>query len=710
MKGIEYQALVFLKDTVWTKIMGNVSQDWSTGKCKYVTQCICEIVGYKVFHVRTLRRFIDALENGEESPGRVKHILLYFLKNRPLVQGEAIDLSLYQNYLQQFLQENSPSGPYTGEYFIYTRDENENGDELGNVINNASITITDNGTAILNAGKEVFQGRFEKKNINLHFKFENTVESIYMIIRVGLTLEQHYLNALAGIYIAVSNENSSPFGELIVLVKKGTEHQNDTKQRVKTVFDTIGENYKVKVGKKLSRLLDMDIPIEKALEDNYTGKDQSIKYLCGNWIAYTVDAERKELYQSLMVIKGKNTLSYRGARTSYNSGFIDIHGESIFIYMSGSRKAFISTSSMYRDWTTLKELVGTYATVNAETHQPSMGCVILRKASPTTHSDFIPRIYFKGTKEYAQYVDIVGRLHHFILNHGILENIYDVSPRYERKPSPTDELDNQLSYPAINGDENPPLGLIQGGIFEMGDVFGDAENGNETPHYVTLDSFYLARYPVTIEDYDKFCVSTKRPLQPDFGWGRGKQPVVDINWYDTIEYCNWLSLIYDLVPAYQIISNEKVFCNWQATGFRLPTEAEWEYAAREGGKPIRFGNGSPVADPQKLNFDGQSKETRPYAFRGENRNKTAQVGSLNNPNALGLHDMSGNVWEWCWDYYMASISEGQQNPRGPETGHERAIRGGSWNNAAAELRCSCRDCKPPEFRRRNIGFRIARSI
>jgi len=262
--------------------------------------------------------------------------------------------------------------------------------------------------------------------------------------------------------------------------------------------------------------------------------------------------------------------------------------------------------------------------------------------------------------------------------------------------------------------------LIQGGIFEMG---ATEEQMNvwrvaKPVHQVSLYSYYLSKYAVTFEQYDAFCEAIGREKPSDMGWGRGMRPAINISWCDAIEYCNWLSEQYGLEPCYQIDKAAKhpnnselpaVFAFWvyNANGFRLPTEAEWEYAARVQGKKILFGNSQNIADPEEINFDPSEKY--PYSIDGIGRACTVPVDSFN-PNDLGLFNMSGNVWEWCWDWYDEYSEETLINPKGPKSGTFCVIRGGSWFDDAESLevsnrgRASFNDCNDL------TGFRLARTL
>jgi|GEM_PF-720045 len=239
--------------------------------------------------------------------------------------------------------------------------------------------------------------------------------------------------------------------------------------------------------------------------------------------------------------------------------------------------------------------------------------------------------------------------------------------------------------------------FIKGGTFDMGDVFGDNHYDAEKPvHRVTVGDFYMSAYCVTFEEYDEFCVATGRRKLDDKGWGRGNRPVIYVSWYDAVEYCNRLSRQQGLTPVYTINGNN-VTPNWDANGYRLPTEAEWEYAARGGNKTkgFKYGGSNSIAD---------------VAWFGENSGWEIHPVGQKSPNELGLYDMmSGNVWEWCWDwfddkYYKASPAV---NPRGPASGSSRVLRGGSWYNGAVGCRVSYRNGSTPTNRNNSYGFRVA---
>ncbi|TAK53072.1 MAG: formylglycine-generating enzyme family protein [Gammaproteobacteria bacterium] len=211
---------------------------------------------------------------------------------------------------------------------------------------------------------------------------------------------------------------------------------------------------------------------------------------------------------------------------------------------------------------------------------------------------------------------------------------------------------------------------IPGGALQMGSASGYQD---EKPvHTVNIKPFMLGKYEVTFEQYDVFATATGRPLPDDSGWGRGKRPVIEVSWDDAQAFVAWLN---------------------QQSGlkFRLPSEAEWEYAARAGSTTdYPWGK---TFDASKANGQGTS---------------TALVGSFP-PNAFGLHDLIGNVWEWtqdCWnDTYTGAPSDGSAWLSGECS--RRVERGGAWNYDAANLRVSIRGRNVTTHRNDNLGFRLA---
>jgi len=193
-------------------------------------------------------------------------------------------------------------------------------------------------------------------------------------------------------------------------------------------------------------------------------------------------------------------------------------------------------------------------------------------------------------------------------------------------------------------------------------------------------------------------------------------PVVSLTWDDAVSYLNWLSKKESLPPAYNVGTGELLDKNGKPTaditevkGYRLPTEAEWEFAARERGEKVRFGNGKNTASSEDINFDGGRGDFS-YLIKSGFRKGTVPIGSFK-PNSLGLYDMSGNGWEWCSDYYGSYPKENTLNPHVSErTGiNGRVMRGGRWGGSAFDVRVFAREQYTSNNRCNNSGFRIARS-
>jgi formylglycine-generating enzyme required for sulfatase activity len=236
---------------------------------------------------------------------------------------------------------------------------------------------------------------------------------------------------------------------------------------------------------------------------------------------------------------------------------------------------------------------------------------------------------------------------------------------------------------------------------DLGEMFFDAQH----THLVNLSGFAVSQYELTFAEYDLFCEDTHRTKPDDGGWGRGSQPVINVSWYDAIAYCNWLSQKTGKNPVYEI-NGKSVAINYEANGYRLPSEAEWEYLASY--RNATFGNSSDLAEPLKINFDGAHSFKTSYSLAGVSRGKTVPIGSLNSPNQLGLHDLSGNVAEWCNDLYSSSYYQESpsNNPTGPTIGSRRVVRGGSFQSRPDEVRAFVRSSMPPEKRSNYIGFRL----
>ena len=214
--------------------------------------------------------------------------------------------------------------------------------------------------------------------------------------------------------------------------------------------------------------------------------------------------------------------------------------------------------------------------------------------------------------------------------------------------------------------------LVEGGTFTMGatpEQGSDAYDNEKPAHKVTLDSFYIGKFPVTQRLWKAVMGSNPSDSKGD------NLPVESVNWDDVQEFLRKLN------------SNT-------GKNYRLPTEAEWEYAARGGNKS------------QGYKYAG-SNDPDLVAWHDGNSGKTTHEVGPRFTNELGIYDMSGNVWEWCQDWSGSYSSSPQTNPKGPNSGSRRVNRGGSWFSSARGCRVSYRDFRTPGARDNCLGFRLA---
>ncbi len=251
------------------------------------------------------------------------------------------------------------------------------------------------------------------------------------------------------------------------------------------------------------------------------------------------------------------------------------------------------------------------------------------------------------------------------------------------RPAPSQTFRDKLKI----GGEAPLMMPIPAGRFLMGFPKDEPNQQyyEEPLHEVRIsDSFALGVYAVTFDDYDRFCDSTFQAKPDDQNWGRGRRPVINVSWEQAQEYCSWLS---------------------EQTGrlYRLPSEAEWEYACRAGtGTPFHTGIRITL---DKANFNGD------YTFngsaKGEYRKQTVPVGTFL-PNPFGLYEMHGNVWEWCqdrwhWNYRSSPLDA---SPWESEGSKERVLRGGCWSSEPGSLRSAKRNRFSAGDRYPTVGFRV----
>jgi formylglycine-generating enzyme required for sulfatase activity len=301
-----------------------------------------------------------------------------------------------------------------------------------------------------------------------------------------------------------------------------------------------------------------------------------------------------------------------------------------------------------------------------------------------------------------------------------------------------------LSVPAPSG-----MALIPAGSFIMGDTFGEGGTNELPVHPVSVSGFYMDTNLVTYALWQQvYQWATNHSYSFDdagsswngYNYSKGPTyPVQLVNWYDAVKWCNARSEMQSLAPCYYTSSAQATvyrigdlnvsnsWVNWSANGYRLPTEAEWEKAARGGAVCHRFPWGDTnvitwsranyEGDPAHFSYDLSTSNTNNPTFSADGVEPYTSPAGYFAPNGYGLCDMAGNVWEWCWDWYddawYSNTSATQNDTRGPAAGASgfRVLRGGSWYDSAEYARCSYRGYDiTPDAVYSNIGFRCVRGL
>ena len=273
--------------------------------------------------------------------------------------------------------------------------------------------------------------------------------------------------------------------------------------------------------------------------------------------------------------------------------------------------------------------------------------------------------------------------------------------------------------------------LIPAGSFQMGDAFAEGESVERPVHAVTVSAFFLQERETTKAEWDTvrtWALVNGYTFDCPGDGNSANHPVRNVSWYDVVKWCNARSQKEGLAPCYYTnvartqvyksgqvdVTNDQV--SWTANGYRLPTEAEWEKAARGGLNGKRFPWGDTITHSQANYYSDSAyaydisppRGAHPF-FNSGDQAYTSPVGSFA-PNEYGLYDMTGNVWEWCWDWYEAQYytSGAINDPRGPSSGSNRVVRGGSWLFNALRVRVADRNWDVPSYGNSSDGFRPAR--
>jgi formylglycine-generating enzyme required for sulfatase activity len=254
------------------------------------------------------------------------------------------------------------------------------------------------------------------------------------------------------------------------------------------------------------------------------------------------------------------------------------------------------------------------------------------------------------------------------------------------------------------------------GSFEMGDPWNEGGSGERPVHRVTLSAYEIGKYEVTNQEYADMLNWANANPYCQIGYSDGQfvvesrdghpmavHPVVEVSWFGAAAYCNWLSERQGLQPCYD---TSTWACDFSKNGYHLPTEAQWERAAAwSGSSHSRYGNGSDTLSPSNATYYSSNPlglSTYPY---------TSPVGYHNGASSpAGCYDMSGNVWEWCHDWYGGGYYGGSRgtDPEGPDSGSRRVRRGGSWDFYEYNCRSAFRYYGGPSNTYDSVGFRIAR--
>ena len=251
--------------------------------------------------------------------------------------------------------------------------------------------------------------------------------------------------------------------------------------------------------------------------------------------------------------------------------------------------------------------------------------------------------------------------------------VFNLSLVYGRK----EQLKTEIKDSSILYHAPPGFALVKGGTYKM----------------VNIKDFFIKKKEISFLEYDLYCSKSDVKKPSDNSWGRGSNPAMNISWLDAVMYCNWLSSEKGLEKCYSI-SGSDVSCDFSKNGFRLPTEAEWEYAASGG------------TDSKDYIYSGSNKPENAGWYADISGGHPHKTGNLT-ANELGIYDMSGNVWEWCWDWFNNTAD---YSTNGPVTGKYKVVKGGSWSYFKEDIIITSRGRLFPGDKNTNTGFRIVQNV
>ncbi len=385
--------------------------------------------------------------------------------------------------------------------------------------------------------------------------------------------------------------------------------------------------------------------------------------------------------------KGTNSFSYRLTK---NSGYLSISVK------TANAKVYLNNEPL-SSYSKMELSPGFYKIeVKAESHESFTETVEVKLGETLTKSITLVPKYGElmflvnpntATIEISQKGTVIKTIIGSQIIRDLLEGDYDIIANasgfksYKGKFNIKDKERTELNIEMQKGSDVPAnMVLVDGGTFKRDD------------YSVTVSSFFIGKYEVTQKEWQSIMGNNPSDFKGD------NRPVEEVTWYDAVEYCNKLSKKEGLTPVYTINGNN-VTCNWSANGYRLPTEAEWEYAARGGNKSKGY------------TYSGSNIVGNVAWYDSNSSSQTHDVGTKA-PNELGIYDMSGNVWEWCWDWYDSSYysNSPKNDPKGANSGSDRVVRGGSWYLNDFGCRVAYRVYSSPGFGNGGLGLRVLRTI